>query len=139
MWKRFTNWLYEREQAKRDREKIRTEHKTLESEAVPFFKLTTTGVPDDDALLRNERLMKTEMDWNKPFIAELVKQGFEGESEEEIINQFLSQLFLVNYLEINALDVAEFEAIVHQFKQPGVYASRRPTIETLPNGNKLAS
>jgi hypothetical protein len=139
MWNRFTNWLYNREKVKREHNKIRTEQKSLDNESVPFFKLTTAGVLEEDALLKSEKLMKTDMEWNRAFIAALTAQGFEGESEEEVVNQFLSQLFLVNYLEIHAIDMAEFEAIVNQFKEPGVYAQRRPNIESLPNGHKLAT
>lgn len=134
----FTDWLHKRERARATRNKIETEQKTLVDESVPFFKLTTSGVPDEDPLLKSEKLLRTDMEWNKAFIKALVAQGFEGESEDEIVNAFLSQLFLINYLELNAIDAAEFEALVHQFRQPGVYAQRRPTIEQLPNGNRLA-
>lgn len=52
----------------------------------PWFVFNTNGLPDRDGRV------KVEMDWNRPFIDNLLDMGVGGHNEEEIVEAYLMML-----------------------------------------------
>lgn len=66
-------------------------HEKMVNSKKPYFSLNSLNMEDEDF----KDGFKVEMDWNKAFIDELRAAGYEGITEEKIIEAYLYNIFAV--------------------------------------------